>query len=78
MMVVEQWPDCPRGHPYRPDAVIIGWEPCLCTPGSSGHRSYACHEHGPDLVVLLVPECSRCRSDSARGMGIAGPVAWPD
>lgn len=76
MMLVELSPDCPRGHPYRPDAVIIGWEPC--PPGSSGHRSYACREHDPDLVVLLVPECSRTRSDSVPGMGIAGPAAWPD
>lgn len=75
MRLVEKWPNCPGGHPYRADHVVIGWEPCLCAAGRTGHRSYWCRE---DNMVQLVPECRRGRSDSARGMGISGPVGWPD
>lgn len=63
------------GQPYRPSAVVVGWEPCLCSPPKTGHRSYWCLQ---DNVVQLVPACRRDRSDSARGMGISGPMGWPD
>lgn len=75
MHLVEQPPPCPHGHTYQPEQVIAGWEPCLCTPGHTGHRTYWCREDG---TVQLVPACTRRRSDSARGMGVTGPTGWPD
>ena len=70
MQLVEHPPPCPRGHPYRADHVIVGWEPCLCTPGHTGHRSYWCVDHD---VVQLVPPCSRTDVGTPAVMGVARP-----
>ena len=43
MAVVEHVPDaCPNGHPFGPGRVVVGWHPCLCVEGRSGHRTYWC------------------------------------
>src|SRR6478736_9287284 len=66
MQLAEHGPPCPRGHPYRPDQVVVGWDPCLCTPGHTGHRSYWCRE---DDVVQLVPACTRGELGTAAVLG---------
>src|SRR6476660_8375384 len=33
---------CPAGHPLLPCGTLVGWSPCGCTPGQSGHRTYTC------------------------------------
>jgi hypothetical protein len=34
-------PCCPRGHPWGPNRVLVGWLPYLCQ-GERGHRLYLC------------------------------------
>jgi hypothetical protein len=29
-------------HPFGPGRVVVGWHPCLCVEGHSGHRTYWC------------------------------------
>lgn len=70
MPLTEHPPLCPEGHPYQPDRVIVGWEPCLCTPGHTGHRTYWCREDG---VVLLVPACLRTEVGTPEVLGLARP-----
>lgn len=33
---------CPRGHRFGPQRVGVGWAPCKCTQGFTGHRTYTC------------------------------------
>ncbi|MCD5419779.1 hypothetical protein LRS71_09455 [Rhodococcus pyridinivorans] len=35
---------CPNGHRLGPNRVIVGWTPCTCAPGITGHRTYTCRE----------------------------------
>ena len=45
MAVVEHAPaECPNGHQLGPNRVVVGWHPCDCTEGRSGHRTYWCRE----------------------------------
>jgi hypothetical protein len=45
MAVVEVAPEhCPNGHPLGPGTVVVGWHPCRCAEGHSGHRTYWCQE----------------------------------
>ena len=45
-MLTEAPSPCPQGHTYRPDTYIVGWDPCLCVAGRTGHRTYCCiHRH---------------------------------
>jgi hypothetical protein len=57
--VSEQRPEgCPRGHAYVDDTgsfVKVGWEPCLCTAGHTGHRTYWCERCGHVLEVPPLP-----------------------
>ena len=46
MRMTETPPPCSEGHVFEPDHVIVGWKPCLCAPGHTGHRSYWCRDHG--------------------------------
>lgn len=76
VQLVESWPPCPRGHPYRADHVVVGWEPCLCTSGHTGHRTYWCRE---DDVVQLVPACVRGEIGTPEVLGLARPEQkWAD
>ncbi len=41
--LVEQAPEqCPNGHPWGPNKVLVGWMPCHCHPPAHGHRTYIC------------------------------------
>jgi hypothetical protein len=45
-MLTEAPSPCPQRHTYRPDTYIVGWDPCLCVAGRTGHRTYCCiHRH---------------------------------
>ena len=70
----EQRPErCPEGHVYVDAAgswVIVGWEPCLCTSGHTGHRSYWCQRCG---TVLEVPHCVRVGTGTSAVLGLARP-----
>jgi hypothetical protein len=61
---------CPVGHPLLPHGTLVGWSPCGCTPGVSGHRNYTCR------FIIDGRECGRvlnypeCRDPSA------GPSSW--
>jgi hypothetical protein len=45
--VVEVAPEhCPNGHPLGPGTVVVGWPPCQCVEGHSGHRTYYCRTCG--------------------------------
>jgi hypothetical protein len=48
MAVVEVAPaECPNGHPFGPNRVVVGWLPCQCVEdGRGGHRTYYCRECG--------------------------------
>ena len=47
MAVVEVAPEhCPNGHALGPGTVVVGWHPCLCVDGHSGHRTYWCRTCG--------------------------------
>jgi hypothetical protein len=53
MAVVEVAPErCPNGPPFGPGTVVVGWHPCLCVEGHSGHRTYWCRTCG---VTMYVP-----------------------
>jgi hypothetical protein len=39
---------CPAGHPLLPHGTLVGWSPCGCTPGESGHRTYTCYFGTPN------------------------------
>jgi hypothetical protein len=53
MVVVEVAPEhCPNGHPLGPGTVVVGWHPCQCVEGHSGHRTYWCRTCG---VTSYVP-----------------------
>jgi hypothetical protein len=68
--------DCPGGHAYVGGAVIIGWEPCGCTVGHTGHRTYWCLRCGH---VLEVPPCVRVGIGTSEALGIGRPNwARPD
>jgi len=46
---------CPNGHVYVDSAgsrVKIGWEPCLCTTGHTGHRTVYCQQIERRLLDL--------------------------
>lgn len=40
----EEWlPNiCREGHRLIPPNALIGWTPCSCAPGRSGHRTVTC------------------------------------
>jgi hypothetical protein len=43
MAVVEVAPEhCPNGHPLVAGSVTVGWLPCDCTEGATGHRTWYC------------------------------------
>jgi hypothetical protein len=47
MAVVEVAPShCPNGHELGSGTVVVGWHPCLCVEGHSGHRTYYCRTCG--------------------------------
>ncbi len=69
--VTEQRPaDCPGGHAFVGGSVIIGWEPCGCTAGHTGHRTYWCLRCGH---VLEVPPCMRVGIGDSEALGIGRP-----
>ena len=59
----------------RPLTHFVGWSPCGCTPGVSGHRTYTCR------FLVDGRECGRvlsfpaCRDPSAWAV-VVGLVAW--
>ena len=55
----ERPPHCPNGHPFLAGQMIVGWEPCHCTAGHTGHRTYWCELCG---AIVEVPECVRNRN----------------
>ena len=60
---------CPNGHVYVDGAgsrVKIGWEPCLCTTGHTGHRWLLCETCGH---LLEIPPCVRVESRHLGGAG---------
>jgi hypothetical protein len=62
--VSEQRPaECPGGHAYVGGQMIVGWEPCGCTRGHHGHRTYWCLRCGR---VLEVPPCVRVETATSR------------
>ena len=60
-MLTEAPPPCPQGHTYRPDTYIVGWDPCLCVAGRTGHRTCYCIL---DDTLQVVPPCARTASSS--------------
>ena len=72
--VSEQRPErCPRGHVYVDSTgsfVKVVWEPCLCTAGHTGHRTYWCERCGH---VLEVPPCQRGQRGTSETLGVARP-----
>jgi len=72
--VSEQRPEqCPGGHAYVDadgSAVVVGWAPCLCTSGHTGHRTYWCQRCG---TVLEVPPCVRVEAGTSEVLGVARP-----
>jgi len=69
--VSEQRPaECPGGHAYVGGQVVVGWEPCGCTAGHHGHRTYWCLFC---FRVLEVPPCVRVETGTSEVLGIARP-----
>ena len=68
-MLTEAPSPCPQGHTYRPDTYIVGWDPCLCVAGRTGHRTYYCIL---DDTLQVVPPCARTASSSL-AKGFTGP-----
>ncbi len=53
MGLVELAPDhCPHGHPFGPQKVLVGSQPCLCA--GVPHRTWQCVEC---QSVLVWPAC---------------------
>lgn len=40
---------CPNGHHLGPHKVLVGWYPCLCSSGHTGHRTYYCRTCGAEV-----------------------------
>jgi hypothetical protein len=67
----EQRPErCPAGHVYVGGEYLVGWLPCGCTIGHTGHRTYWCTHCG---LVLEVPPCVRIDIGTSEVLGIARP-----
>jgi hypothetical protein len=47
----------------------VGWLPCGCTVGHTGHRTYWCHCG----QVLEIPPCLRIAWGTSEVLGIARP-----
>ncbi len=48
---------CPNGHPFGPNRVLVGWSPGACpgtAGGRGGHRTYSCRACG---ATIYRPEC---------------------
>jgi len=71
--VVEVAPKhCPNGHPLVPGTVVVGWHPCLCVEGHSGHRTYWCRACGttlyePPHTPVVAGLSSRLHEDQREG-----------
>ena len=64
---------CPNGHVYVDSSgsrVKIGWEPCLCTTGHTGHRTIWCESCGH---LLEIPPCVRVEVGTSEVLGIGRP-----
>ena len=71
MSVSEQRPErCPGGHVYVGGEYLVGWLPCGCTVGHTGHRTYWCQHCGH---VLEIPPCLRIEVGTSEVLGIARP-----
>lgn len=69
--VTEQRPaHCPTGHPFVAGHMIVGWEPCHCTAGHTGHRTYWCEFCG---ALVEVPPCVRGGVATPDRLGLARP-----
>jgi hypothetical protein len=60
----------PAGHPLLPDGTLVGWSPCGCTVGSSGHRTYTCRYIVDGVECGLVLSFPPCRDPTAE------PSSW--
>jgi len=64
---------CPRGHPWGPNQVLVGWMPCQCAKVGGGHRYYACRSC--DAVVYW-PDHREAKSHPMEHPSApAGPLA---
>lgn len=61
---------CPTGHPFVAGHMIVGWEPCRCTAGHTGHRTYWCEFCG---ALVEVPPCVRSGVATPDRLGLARP-----
>ena len=69
--VVEVPPErCPARHALLPNGTLVGWSPCTCTPGESGHMTYRCR------YVVNGVECGRVLSFPPCRDPSAGPSWW--
>jgi hypothetical protein len=68
-------PDTYRArHPLLPRGTLVGWSPCGCTVGVSGHRTYTCRYmvDGAECGLVLafrravIRRLGRCRGSKAR------------
>jgi len=65
-LLIEYSPPCPVGHPLIPGRTIVGWKPCLCISGRTGHRLYWCELH--DVAMTLLVCLRRDRTTSQNGL----------
>jgi len=71
MAVSEQQPErCRCGNVYGAGEYLVGWLPCGCTVGHTGHRTYWCQHCGH---VLEIPPCLRIAVGTSEVLGIARP-----
>jgi hypothetical protein len=73
----EQRPElCPGGHMYVGGEFLVGWEPCGCTVGHTGHRTYWC-QHRAELHLLQQgrPSLELCWSERGLRMTLGLPPA---
>jgi hypothetical protein len=69
--IVEVAPErCPAGHELAPGRTLVGWSPCDCTAGVSGHRTYTCQALVDGRECGLVLSYPPCQDPSA------GPMLW--
>jgi len=58
------------GRELAPGRTLVGWSPCDCTTGVSGHRTYTCQALVGGRECGLVLSFPPCHDPSA------GPMSW--